>query len=236
MSLPVFSEYAPARLLAARPAAAEQASVDVLPPDGFAERYTRAGQFCRICVEGQEGIFAMFSAPGEPGARFLIRVGNPEGGEAADAMAALPDDSPIEMSLPAGDGFALERARGRDLYFVATGTGIAPVRAAIESVLLERAAYGAITLDHGVRSEAHLAIGEDIARWRQAGVEVHVHVSTLSDDGTMRGMTVQGALRARAPDLHRAAVVAVGQSAMLRALREDVLALGGNAELFLTNV
>lgn len=236
MKLPTFSAYAPARLLAARPAAVEQAFIDVLPPDGFAEGYVHPGQFCRIRVQGLEGIFAMFSAPGEPGARFLVRTNNAEGGEAADCMATLPDDSPLEMTLPAGSGFALERAHGRDLYFVATGTGIAPVRAAIEAVLLERDAYGHITLDHGVRSEAHLAIGEDIARWRAAGVEVHVHVSTPAPDGSVQGVTVQAALRARQPDLRQAALVGVGQSSMLRALREDFAALGGDPAFFLTNV
>lgn len=236
MKLPSFSPYAPATLLRARPAAAEQAFIDVLPPEGFAEDYRRPGQFCRIRVQDQEGIFAMFSAPAEPGARFLVRVGNPEGGEAADGMASLPDGAAIEMTLPAGAGFGLERARGRDLFFVATGTGIAPVRAAIEAVLPERTAFGAITLDHGVRSLAHLAIGRDIERWRGAGIDVHVHVSAPGPEGEVRGVTVQSALRARSPDLRDAAVVAVGQSSMLRALKDDVVALGGAAELFLTNV
>jgi ferredoxin-NADP reductase len=236
VKLPTFSAHSPARLLSARPAAVDQAFIDVLPPDGFAESYVAPGQFCRIRVQGLEGIFAMFSAPGEPGARFLVRTQNAEGGEAADCMAALPDDSALEMTLPAGEGFGLERARGRDLYFVATGTGIAPVRAAIEAVLLQRGDYGRLVLDHGVRSGGHLAIGDDVERWQAAGVEVYVHASTLRADGSLEGTTVQEALRARAPDLRDAGVVAVGQSSMLRALREDFAALGGDPALFLTNI
>ncbi len=236
MRLPSFTELAPATLLRSRPAAAEQAFVDVLPPDGFAEAYERAGQFCKIRVEGVEGIFAMYSAPGEPGARFLVRVGNPEGGEAADALAASPDGAPIEMTLPAGVGFALEQARGRDLFFIATRTGIAPVRAALEQVLLHRDDYGAISLDHGLRSEAHLAIADDVARWREAGVDVRIHLSMPSADGSVRGTTVQAALRERRPDLRNAAMVAVGQPEMLESLLEEVVYLGGDPELFLKNI
>lgn len=236
MRLPEFTELAPARLLRSRPAAAEQWFADVLPPDGFGEAYERPGQFCKIRVGGDEGIFAMYSAPGEPGARFLVRVGNPIGGEAADALAALPDGAPIEMTLPAGEGFALEQARGRDLFFIATGTGIAPVRAALEWVLLRRGEYGAISLDHGLRSAAHLAIGDDLARWRDAGVDVRVHFSTPDVAGDVRGTTVQDALRERGPDLRNAAVVAVGQPEMLESLLEEVVYLGGDPELFLKNV
>lgn len=234
MKLPSFSALAPARLIRARPAASEQAFLDVEPPPGFLEAYARPGQFCKIRIAELEGLFAMFSAPGEP-LRFLVRVGNPDHGEAADAMAASPDGTRIDMSLPAGEGFPLERARGRDVCFVATGTGIAPVRAAIEVVLADRGSYGAISLDHGLRSKSHLAIGDDVARWRQLGVEVHVHLSTPDASG-VHGVTVQDALRARRPDLSNAAVVAVGQNEMLAGLLDDVLALGGDRSRFLTNI
>jgi len=236
MNLPVFTEYLPARVLRARPAAEAQAFIDVEPPPGFVRAYERPGQFCKIRVGECEGIFAMFSSPGEPVARFLVRIGNPEGGEAADCLAAAPDGAPIEMTLPAGEGFPLEKAKGRDVYFVATGTGVAPVRAAIEEVLSERSAYGALSLDYGVRSEAHLAIRDDIERWRSAGVGVDVHFSAPDESGAPRGTTVQDALRARGRSLAGAAVVAVGQPEMLDALQSELVRLGGDAALLLKNL
>lgn len=246
MSSPTFSEYAPATLVSARPAAAEQAFLEISTPPGFAEAHDRAGQFCKIRVGGLEGIFAMYSAPrfaerhpppSTPHvARFLVRTGNPDGGEAADALATLPDGSPIEITLPAGDGFPLERARGRDVFFIATGTGVAPVRAAIEVALADREAYGTLSLDHGIRSEAHLAIGPEIDRWRRAGVTVHVHISSPARDGTLQGVTVQEALRDRGPELRGAAIVAVGQAEMLESLLQEVVVLGADPELFLKNI
>lgn len=236
MQLPEFSEYAAAELLAVRPAAADQAFVELRPVDGFVAGYARAGQFCKMRIGGAEGIFAMFSAPGDDVARFLVRTNNPEGGEAADALVRLPGGTEVEMTLPAGGGFDLERARGKDLLFFATGTGVAPIRAAIEAVLRERDAYGAISLDHGLRSPEHLAIGDDLARWEAHGVDVRMVYSRLGDDGALRGTTVQDALHERAPDLSRAAVVAVGQSAMLESLLSEVVSLGGSPDLFLKNI
>jgi len=237
MILPEFSALRPAVLSSARVAASGQVVLEVHPPAGFVEGYERAGQFCKIRVEGCEGIFAMLSAPGERLARFLIRTTSPEGGEAADRLALLPDGAPIEMTLPAGGGFGLERARVRDLYFVATGTGVAPVRAALEAVLAERDAYGELTLLHGVRSDAHLAIRDDIARWRAADVDVRICFSQPTvDASTPAGLTVQAALRAHGPDLSGAAVVAVGQAEMLEALLAEVVTLGGDPELFLKNI
>lgn len=236
MQLPEFTDYAPARLLAVRPAAEGQAWLEIEPPPGFLERYVHPGQFCKMRVGDADGIFAMFSAPGERPVRFLVRTDGPSEGDAAGRLAALPPGSSIEMSQPAGRGFDLERARGRDLYFVATGTGVAPVRAALEHVLAHRADYGTLALDHGVRTEAHLAIREDLERWREAGIEVDVCYSHLDAEGALCGRTVQEALRERTDDLSRAAVIAVGQPEMLESLLEEVVALGGDAQLFLRNI
>ncbi len=240
MGLPSFSAYGPARLLARTPVASEQLVLELGEREGALEAYTLAGQFCRVRVAladgtSAEGIFAIASAPGEGALRFLVRTPNPEGGEAADRLAEIPVGSAIEMTLPAGDGFALERARGRDVDVVATGTAIAPARAAIYAMLGERARYGRITLDHGLRSEAHVAIESDVARWRELGIEVHLHYSHVDDAGQLIGALAHHALLAREKNVASAAIVAVGQSRMVAELRDAMAKLGGDASLVLHN-
>jgi ferredoxin-NADP reductase len=240
VSLPEFSPYSPSTLIARVPVAIDQMTLEIEAPDGALERFERPGQFVRVRVttdEGtaHEGIFAMLSAPGEGALRFLIRTPNPEGGEAADRLAQLPIDSPLEVTFPTGEGFALDRARGRDLVFVATGTAIAPVRSAIEFVLARRRDFGALALHHGLRSPEHLAIAGDVERWRAAGVAVFLHYSEPQPDGTVRGVRVQDVAIAQPRDLARAAFVAVGQSAMVKELREMVAARNGDPSLVLHN-
>ncbi len=234
MTLTGLDRWTRTRLLTVRPAAREQVWLEVEAPDGFAAAHQHPGQFCSLRVDGLKGMFAMVSAPGAP-PRFLVRVGNPAGGAAADALAALKPGAPVEMSMPAGGGFELHRARGADLRFVATGTGVGPVCAAIDHVLTRRSEYGAISLDHGIKTAAHLAIGEPIARWRQEGVDVRVVYSRLDESGTVVGTTVQQSLRAACPDLSGAVVVGVGQSGMIASLRDVVRACGGDPDSLLTN-
>lgn len=113
--------------------------------------------------------------------------------------------------------------------------GIAPVRAAIEVVLADRTSYGALRLDHGLKSPGHLAIGDDLERWHHAGVHVAVSHSFLDEAGQLQGVTVQDALESARPDLRDAALLAVGQGAMLKELERRFVALGGHASRFLTN-
>lgn len=240
MPLPEFSPYAPSTLRSREPVATDQMVIALDAPPGALDLHTRPGQFCRVRVttdggEAHEGIFAMLSAPHERALRFLIRTPNVEGGEAADLLAAMPVGSAVEITMPAGDGFALERARGRDLSFVATGTAIAPVRAAIESVLRERDAWGALSLDHGLRSPEHLAVPGEVERWRERGVDVRLHYSVPQPDGTLLGVRAQDAALEHARDIRNAAFVAVGQSAMVKELRGMVAARGGDPSLVLHN-
>jgi ferredoxin-NADP reductase len=240
VALPHFTAYAPSRLVAKQSVATDQLAIELEAPEGSLAAYERPGQFCRVRVLGTEGtpfegIFAMLSAPAERVLRFLIRTPNPEGGEAADRLAALDVGSPVEITFPAGDGFALDRAEACDVHFVATGTAIAPVRAAIETVLRRRDAFGALSLDHGLRSPTHLAIPTDVERWRAAGIDIHVHYSEPEPDGTVRGVRVQDAVIERVRDFSRAAFVAVGQSAMIAELRDMVAARGGDPSLVLHN-
>ena len=233
MKLPAFSAMGPARLVRARAVAEGQALLEVAPVDGFVEAYARPGQFCQMGIGETVGIFAMFSTPGETIARFLVRTDNPEGGEAAAELAELAPSTAIAMSLPAGDGFPLERARGRDVHFVATGTGVAPIHAAIETVLREPSAYGKLSLDYGLKSPAHCAIEDAIARWRSAGLDVEIAYSEVEPDGALSGRTVQDGLRARKVDFERAAIIAVGQSAMIESLRVWLALEGGSTPLLL---
>lgn len=232
MNLPAFSPYQPANVVSAEVAATDQARVWVRPPDGFAEAHTLAGQFCRVRVADCEGIFAMASAPGRSTVEFLLRVGA-DGGEAADRVAEMTDGGDIEMSLPAGEGFGLPADAAR-VICVATGTGVAPVCAAIEARLV-RAPTTSMTLIHGVQTPDHVAIHEQLARWKEAGLEARLCFSRF-EAGAIVGETVQAVLQAEHPDLSDATLLAVGQPAMVDTLRGVARELGLPADRFLTNL
>lgn len=199
------------------------------------------GQFVKMRVRDEagashEGIFAIASAPGEKRIAFLARTNNPSGGEAADRIARMPLHTPLEVTLPAGDGFALERVRHRDLALVAVGTALAPVRSVLEHILRERELYGALSLDYGLRSLAHLPFARDVERWRSLGVRVDLHVLEVRVDGTYEGSRAQDAFFARlGPRAGASVVIAVGPDALLRDVRDRYSALGGDPRDVLHN-
>ena len=241
MALPVFSAFAPSSLAERTDVAIHHVAFRIEAAEAALSAFVRPGQFVKMRVRGEddrahEGIFALASAPAERRLSFIVRTHNPEGGEAADRIAELAVGAPIEVTRPAGDGFALERAEGRDLAFIAVGTAIAPVRSALEVVLAAREKFGALSLDYGLRSLGHLPIRDDVDRWQDLGVDVHLHVSSPGPNGTIVGPLAHDAYLERVGDRAREqAIVAVGHTAMVRQLRERLAALGGDPELVLHN-
>jgi len=246
--LPTFSNLVPGFLATRTEVARDQVLLTISVHPGLLAAHLRPGQFVKVRVSDalgalQDGIFAMANAPGEsvgpePGLRFLLRTNNPEGGEAAARLASMPVGGAVEISEPAGAGFDLESARGRDLCFVATGTAIAPVRAGIEATRARPVGARATSLDLGLRSPAHLAIASELEIYRSEGIDVHLHYSAPREDGTVDGALAHEALLTRLASSGRAPetlVVAVGQPAMVKDLRARFVALGGRPEDVVSN-
>jgi len=224
VALPVFSAFQPSTLTERSHETIDHIVFSVATTDAMRASFQHAGQFVKMRVHDEagaphEGIFALATAPFEDRFLFLARTNNPAGGEAADRIARMPIGAPLEITLPAGDGFPLERAHGRDLAFVAVGTAIAPVRSALEVVLRDRDRYGALSFDYGLRSLAHLPFASDVERWRMLGVIVTLHVGELRADGTYVGARAQDAVFARLAGSERTAILAVGHDALVRDVR-----------------
>jgi NAD(P)H-flavin reductase len=200
-------------------------------------RHRRAGQFVKVRIAGHEGIFAMWNAPheddDEPTLRFLLRANNAVGAEAAAKLAVAAQGTKIEVTEPVGPGFGLDRADGRPLHFVATGTAIAPVRAGIEEALLA-ANPKSISLDFGLRSAEHQPLEGDLKRYQARRIDVHLHFSTVDAKGVLKGTRAQDALLERITDMN-ALVVAVGQPEMVEELRAAFVKRGGKAEDVVSN-
>jgi sulfhydrogenase subunit gamma (sulfur reductase) len=184
--------------------------------------YRNAGQYVKVRVDGAgESAFALASAPGERG-RFELLV--KPGPAVATALAALPPGAPVELSLPVGKGFPLEAARGKNVLLLATGSGISPIRAALQLIRAERAAYREVTLYFGARSPRAFAYGGELASWENDRVKVYRVVSQPGDSG-WTGLTghIQSHLGPQPPDT---LAFVCGQKAMVAAVTE-VLARNG---------
>lgn len=205
----------------------------LVDPGRFVDRHARPGQYCHLRVPGGEpSFYALLTTPAERSLAFLVKAA---GGPGARIAALRPGD-PVEVSPPEGRGFDVSAAKGRDVVFIATGTGIAPIRAVVEQVLASRMEFGALSLYYGVRDTSFVAFSGDIARWREAGIEVRLSLSRVEapePDG--RGY-VQELIVADRPDLGNAALFAAGQEELLEALARSIHDLGGTRDWILHNL
>ena len=202
-------------------------------PDELYRGYVRPGQYVAVRLPEAEhpGYLAIASAPGESGLEFLVRGG----GRFAEALRTLRPGDTVEVSTPLGAGFPLEDARGRDVWVVGAGSGIAALRPLVRLLAHERAAFGIAAIVFGMRAHGHVPFQGEIADWRAAGIDVHLALSR-GEEGTAghRGY-VQDVLARLAPDLRKADLFVCGMPAMIEAVRVVAEKLGASLERVHTN-
>ncbi|HZS94819.1 MAG TPA: FAD/NAD(P)-binding protein, partial [Chloroflexota bacterium] len=88
-------------------------------------------------------------------------------GRVTGAMARYETGDSLGIRGPFGQGWPLEEARGRDVVIITGGLGCAPVVGAIEYIFRRRAAYGAVTIVHGVKTPQDLLYRERFDAWRR---------------------------------------------------------------------
>ena len=148
-------------------------------PAAVASGFHVPGQYHRVRVaSGEDAPFAFASPPGEPRFEYLIRESEGVAGE----LTALPVGSELRVGMPEGPGFPVERARAHDLILVGTGTGFAPLRSVILTILKHRPQYHEVHGAYGVLTPAHLAFGAELADWKRQGVHITPTVTTPAAD------------------------------------------------------
>ncbi len=137
------------------------------------------GQYVSIGKAGDKpGYFAIASAPEATGGiEFLVKDGD---GASHQLYEARPGDR-FEVSAPMGPGFPKADLLGKDVVLIGVGSGMAPLRSVIGSILANREAYGKrVILIYGARSPFHIPFRPEIAKWR-GQIEVYKAMSQPGD-------------------------------------------------------
>jgi NAD(P)H-flavin reductase len=147
-------------------------------------------------------------------------------GPGSTYLFSLHEGDETKFAGPAGN-FYLRDDPGRDLLFVATGTGIAPLR----SMLLanaERSTPSRTTLFWGLRSQRDLYYEEELARISR-DLPGSSHLVTLSrPQPGWAGPSgrVTALIREQVPDVKRLAVYLCGNSGMIAEVTALIQAKG----------
>eukprot|EP00752_Nemacystus_decipiens_P014796 g13172.t2 len=206
----------------------------------IAEGYTVPGQYVQIRTgpDAKAGFFAIASAPDKSGSlEFLIKEN-----ESTKPLVTSKAGATVEMSTVMGKGFPIvENFSGykydfpiQNVVLSATGTGIAPFRAAIESGVLELpdeeddGVFGrSCKLYWGCRDEESMPWKDRMEDWDKRGVEVVPVLSQPSPSWTGRTGFVQEAIKEDGIRLPRnSGVLVCGHKEMGEEVKEIALKAG----------
>ncbi|SDR49734.1 2Fe-2S iron-sulfur cluster-binding protein [Paraburkholderia tuberum] len=200
-----------------------------LPED--AEMIYRPGQYMNVMLEdGSHRSFSMASAA-RAGGLVDFHVRKIAGGRFTDRVVAqLKPGDRLDVELPLG-GFRLHEEDYRPLLMVATGTGLAPVKAMLES-LMDDPDCPPVTLYWGARTADGLYLHDEIGRWAERLYEFR-YVPVLSRADTAwsgRRGYVQRAVCEDHADLSEHAVYLCGSPAMIAEAKAAFIAKGASVD------
>lgn len=176
----------------------------------------RPGQYLNILFDdGRARSFSMANADARSG-RIELHVREVEGGRFTQAcLPHLQPGDQLQLDLPLGVFYWRERD-WRPMVMVATGTGIAPIKAMLES-LLDKEDCPPVSLYWGMNRPEDLYLAQEIATWTDRLCEFRfVPVLSHADehwDGA-RGYVQEQVCR-DVPDLSEHAVYLCGSPAMI---------------------
>lgn len=209
-------------------------SFDMLPADSDdAHRISYIpGQVAVLRARQEQSYFAFASAPEDTELEFLIK----QGAGASGAIYEMKEGDRVELTQVVGRGFALDEHRGKDLVFVAMGTGVAPLRSALRHVLKHADDFGQLVVLYGARTPDYFCYSDEAEDWERAGVELR-RVVSRPDGHDWSGPTgyVQSLLDHVLPDLASPVALICGSVEMIEQTRDRLRQMGFAPEAILTN-
>jgi len=191
------------------------------------------GQVAMLQVNGEDpAYFAFASAPEDPELEILVKrtIG------ASVLIYEMDRGARLDLRGVAGHGFPVDAQAGRDLVFVAMGTGVAPLRSVLRHVLKRKADFGQLVVLYGARTPDDFCYRDETEGWEAAGVELR-QVISRPDGHDWSGPTgyVQSLLDHVLPDLTSPVALVCGSREMIAQTRDRLQQMGFAAEDILTN-
>lgn len=191
------------------------------------------GQVAILSVKGEEpAYFAFAGAPSDRDLEVLVK-------QKAGASRIIYDMSvgdEIELVDVCGRGFRMDEIKGRDLVFIAMGTGVAPLRSALRHVLKRKGEFGQLVVLYGARTPDDFCYRDETEGWEDAGVELR-QVISRPDGHDWSGPTgyVQSLLDNVLPALVSPVALICGSREMIDQTRERLGKMGFKPEEIWTN-
>ena len=123
----------------------------------------KPGQVGQISVFGVgESTFVINSPPSQ---KDYLQFSVMKAGEVTGALHKLAAGDKVGLRAPLGNSFPYEQWKGKDVFFIGGGIGMAPIRTIMLHLLDNRKEYGKISLLYGARSPKDMAYSYELDGW-----------------------------------------------------------------------
>ncbi|MCP4265246.1 MAG: oxidoreductase [Candidatus Brocadiaceae bacterium] len=138
------------------------------------------GQFIQVSIFGiGEAPISVSSSPFD---KNRIGICVRKAGDVTSAIHRLEEGSCLGIRGPLGNGFPVEKMKGKDLLFIAGGLGLAPLRSLISYVLEKRDDFAKITILYGAKSPGEMLFTDDLELWKtKEDIELNITVDNPDD-------------------------------------------------------
>ncbi len=121
------------------------------------------GQFMEVSILGiGEAPISITSSPSRKGyLEFTIRAT----GKVTDKIHTLKVGDTMHLRGPYGNSFPFDELKGKNIYFIAGGIGLAPLRSLINMVFDNRKEFGHIEVLYGSKTPDELCSKEELEEW-----------------------------------------------------------------------
>ncbi|OZI62714.1 2Fe-2S iron-sulfur cluster-binding protein [Bordetella genomosp. 11] len=200
-------------------------------PQGSLPDY-QPGQYMNILLpDGSARSFSMASPPRAGGTEIELHIRRIPGGRFTDAvLGQAAPGTPLHIEAPLGT-FCYHAEDYRPLLMVATGTGLAPIKAILES-LLDDPDCPPVKLYWGMRTEADLYMRDVIESWKDRLYEFEFVPVLSRADASWQGRRghVQDAVAQDYEDLSEHAIYLCGSPDMIVEAKAVFATLGASME------
>jgi NAD(P)H-flavin reductase len=125
----------------------------------------KAGQFAQVSILGiGEAPISITSSPSQKGfLEFTIRTA----GKLTQRINQLKVGDTLHIRGPYGNAFPFNQIKGKNIYFIAGGIGLAPLRSLINLVFDNREDFKHIKILYGARHPNEICSKEELNAWKK---------------------------------------------------------------------
>jgi NAD(P)H-flavin reductase len=191
------------------------------------------GQCAMLSVFGKGE--SMISISSSPLVKDYLQFSILKMGRVTSALHEMREGDIIGIRGPYGNGFPIEKWKGKNLIFIGGGIGLAPIWSVLQTTLGKKKDYGKFTLFYGARTSNDLVFKEELEELRK-DMTVHLSIDVEEPEWEDYVGFVPLNVLDKKPSPKNTITITCGPPIMIKFVIQNLQALGFHDEQIYTTV